>query len=319
MNRLFTVCLISLFCMCLFFVPQGAWAAKANPPLKSFNALVVGEQILDIAIRLGFAPKAFVGRYSLWDGGEKLEWVSHRLGCPVKACKKSPSLVPKALEKKKISHVIIQKGGEYCLYKKVKPQCVMENLEGRNDLTFDTIDFSKGLAPAVLQVATLLGCPEKAAPLMEKYEKEMAVARKNLERVSPGKRVVILSGTFQRDTGKSFLRVEAPGGYSDQYMLTPMGAENVGMGLKRGDGKIDKGHFTIRKLAPLVQINPDIIVIMGDSAAVQKALNKALTKHPELAQVNALKAGAVYTLPFYAHCDPLAYPTKLNKWACMFR
>ncbi|MCG8567960.1 MAG: ABC transporter substrate-binding protein [Desulfobacterales bacterium] len=319
MDRLSHFYLISLFCISLFFVPQGTWAAKADPPLKSFNALVVGERILDITTRLGFAPKAFVGRYSLWEGGENLEWVSHRLGCPVKACKKSPTLVPKALEKKKISHVIIQKGGTYCLYKGVTPQCVMEKLKERNDLTVDTIDFTKGLASAVLQVATLLGCPEKAPPLMEKYERDMAVARKNLERVSPGKRVVILSGTFQRDTGKSFLRVEAPGGYSDKYMLAPMAAENVGLGLKKGNGKIAKGHFTIRKLSPLVQINPDIIVVMGDSLAVQKALNNALAKHPELARVNALKAGAVYSLPYYAQCDPLAYPAKLNKWACMFR
>ena len=312
--RILSIALIYLF----ITAPQG-FASTANPPLKSFDALVVGEQILDISSRLGYAPKAFVGRYSLWDQGPKMELVSHRLGCPVKVCKKSPKTVPTALAKKNISHVIIQKSKTYCLYKKVAPPCVQKKLGDRSDLTIDTIDFTRGLDSAVLQVATLLGCPEKAAPLMETYEKQMAVAQKNLGRVAPGKRVVILSGTFQRDTGKTFLRVEAPGGYSDKYMLAPLKAENVGLGLKVGNGKISKGHFTIRKLAPLAKINPDIIVLMGDTGAVQKALNKAVAKHPELARVKALANQAVYALPFYAHCDPLAYPAKLNKWACMFR
>ncbi|MCG8529777.1 MAG: ABC transporter substrate-binding protein [Desulfovibrionales bacterium] len=315
--KIFKNYLSVFFCMALVMGASKAWASKATPPLISFDALVVGEQILDISSRLGYAPKAFVGRYSLWEDGPKMEWVSQRLGCPVKVCKKAPRTVPKALEKIGLHHLIVQKGPQYCLYKPVAPPCVLGKLTDTKGLVIDTVDFSKGLSKAVLQTATLLGCPDKAPGLMETYEKEMAMAKKNLAKVTPGKRVVILSGTFQKSTGKTFLRVEASGGYSDQYMLSSLSAENVGDGL--GRGRVDKGFFTIRKLAPLVKINPDIIVILGDGVAVQKALNKAIVKTPALAKVKALANHAVYSLPFYTHCAPLSYPAKLNKWACMFR
>jgi len=251
--------------------------------------------------------------------GSQIGKATEVLGCPVKVCKKSPSLVPKALDKMNIKQVIIEKHPEYCLYKKITPSCILDKLKDRKDVSVKFVDFSKGLGHAVQTTAELFGCSEKAAGIMDKYNKDMDLAKKNLAKAKPKQRVVLLSGTFQRDTGKTFLRVEAPGGYSDQYMLAPLKAENVGNVLASKNAKTTKGHFTIRKLTGLTKANPDIIVIFGDVAAVQKALYKATLKHPELAGVKALRDNAVYSLPFYADCGPLEYPIHLNKWACMFR
>ena len=310
---------LSVLCSTLLLTFSFALAGPTVRPLKQINALIVGERVMDIANSLGYAPKAFVGRYSLWDMGSQIGKATDVLGCPVKVCKKSPNTVPNALDKMNIKRVIIEKHPEYCLYKKINPECILEKIKDRKDLSIEFVDFSKGLEQAVHKTAELLGCSEKAAALMDKYNKDMKLAEKNLAKIRPKQKVVLLSGTFQRDTGKTFLRVEAPGGYSDQYMLAPLKAKNVGNALASENAKTTKGHFTIRKLTGLAKADPDIIVIFGDVAAVQKALHKATIKHPELAEVKALRDNAVYSLPFYADCGPLEYPAHLNKWACMFR
>ncbi|WDP92763.1 MAG: ABC transporter substrate-binding protein [Desulfobacter sp.] len=312
--------IVSVICLGLLAAAPAAWAKKFDPPLKKADLLIAGERVMDIAAALGVAPRAFVGRYSLWEGGGYLGKVTQLLGCPVKACKKSPSTVPNALERMKIHQVIIEKSPEYCLYKPgVSPECIRKGIEGRQGLTIDTVDFSQGLEAAVTQTASLLGVSgDRAAAVMDAYRKDMEIARQNVQKVAPGKRVVILTGTFQKSTGKSFLRVEAAGGYTDKYLLAPLKAENVGDAMAK-NAKRAKGHFTIRKLGSLAAVNPDIIVITGDAPAVHKALNRAVAKHPRLAGVNALKNSAVYVLPAYRDCGPLEYPDKLNKWACMFR
>lgn len=310
----------SVICLGLLAAAPAAWAKKFDPPLKTADVLIAGERVMDIATALGVAPRAFVGRYSLWESGKYVNKVSQLLGCPVKACKKAPSTVPDALDRMKLNRVIIEKSAQYCLYKpNVSPECIRKGIENRQGLTIDTVDFSKGLESAVKQTADLLGVPdEKASAVMESYRKYMQIAQKNVQKVTPGKRVVILTGTFQKDTGKTFLRVEAAGGYADKYLLAPLKAENVGDAMVKKVKKA-KGHFTIRKLDTLASVNPDIIVITGDAPAVQKSLNKAVAKHPQLADVKALKNSAVYVLPAYRDCGPLEYPEKLNKWACMFR
>ena len=310
----------SVICLGLLAAAPATWAKKFDPPLKTVDVLIAGERVMDISAALGVAPKAFVGRYSLWEGGEYINKVSQFIGCPVKACKKAPSTVPDALDRMTLNRVIIEKSVHYCLYKpNVFPGCIRQGISDRQDLTIDTVDFSKGLESAVKQTAELLGVPgEKADAVMASYNKSMQIAQKNVQKATPGKRVVILTGTFQKDTGKTFLRVEAAGGYADKYLLAPLKAKNVGNALVKKIKK-SKGHFTIRRLDGLATVNPDIIVITGDAAAVQKALNKAVLKHPELADVEALKNSAVFVLPAYRDCGPLEYPEKLNKWACMFR
>jgi ABC-type Fe3+-hydroxamate transport system substrate-binding protein len=106
--------------------------------------------------------------------------------------------------------------------------------------------------------------------------------------------------------GKSILRVEAPGGYSDRFLLEPLGCVNVGGFFKPSNGKAAKGHYPVRKkksgmvLSPLIKANPDVIIITGDVFAVQKALSRTIMKNPALAAVPAIKNLDIYSLPFYA-------------------
>jgi ABC-type Fe3+-hydroxamate transport system substrate-binding protein len=136
-----------------------------------------------------------------------------------------------------------------------------------------------------------------------------------LPNVKSGKKVVIVSGVYQRATGKSFLRIEPPGGYSDRFLLEPLGCVNVGDALKPANTRVDRGHFMIRKLDALAAAKPDIIVMTGDAFAVQKALSAHVRKNPALAKVPAIKNLAIYGLPFYGDSSVIEYPDILRQWA----
>jgi len=131
--------------------------------------------------------------------------------------------------------------------------------------------------------------------------------------------VAVISGTFQTATGKSFLRLEAPGGYTDTYILDMLKARNLADAVITPRDKISKGHLSIRKIDKILAANPDVIVITGESLAVQTAISRAVTKNPELSATPALKNQAVFSLPFYSDADPLSYPQILMQWITAFQ
>lgn len=53
----------------------------------------------------------------------------------------------------------------------------------------------------------------------------------------------------------------------------------------------------------------------GDPLAVQKALAGALKENPALADVPAIRAHAVYSLPGYIDASVIEYPHILRRWA----
>ena len=70
----------------------------------------------------------------------------------------------------------------------------------------------------------------------------------------------------------------------------------------------------VRKIDGLVKAKPDIIVMTGDTFAVQKALAATVKKNPALAAVPAIKNLSIYNLPFYADSSVIEYPTILRQW-----
>ena len=69
-----------------------------------------------------------------------------------------------------------------------------------------------------------------------------------------------------------------------------------------------------RKLAGLVEANPDVIVMTGNSFAVQSALHEAVKRNPALAGIPALKNDEVYSLPFYCDSGVIEYPAVFKQW-----
>ena len=292
---------------------QTAEAKRKIAPEK-IKVIMLGDRLVDVAFNLGVLPEAMSVRCSMWPMCKELINTSQILGCPKCIVDKNPSIVPNTAKERGIKRIIIEKHPNFCIYKpKVKPANVVPLLEGKG-LTIEYVDFSNGLESAIRQTAKLLGCQSKADALIDRYNKALAKAKKGLPKAKPGKKVVIINGTYQSATGKTFLRVEMPGGYSDSFLLDPIGCVNVGDILKSENKKVDKGHFSIRKLDALVMAKPDIIVMTGNPFAVQKALAAAVKKNPALANVPAIKDTAIYSLPFYADSSVIEYPAILRQW-----
>ncbi len=292
---------------------------KAPPPEVADDLIIVGDRVVDIAYNLGVLPKAMSVRGSMWKMAKKLKTSSQILGCP-NFITKNKDVVPKAIKKFGIKRLIVEKKASYCLYKpNVNPVKIAPLVEGTG-VTIEYVDFSKGLESAIQQTAKLLGREDKAGPLFAKYTKKMNAAKKKLPASPTGGKAVIINGTFQPSTGKIMLRVEAPGGYTDTFMLEKFGYTNAGDAFKPADGKSSKGHYPVKKtknganLKPLIQANPDVIIITGDTLSAQKAIADTLANTPEFAKIPAVKNVKIFALPRYVDSSILEYPGMLMKW-----
>ena len=304
------VAIIGLGLLLLFSVSAKAKPKKAPDRIK---AIMVGDRLVDVSFNLGVLPEAMSVRCSMWAMCKQLLNTSQVLGCPKCIVDRIPNIVPDTAEKRGIKRIIIEKHPNFCVYRpKVKPANVVPLLKGM-DLTIEYVDFSQGLESAIRQTARLLGCESKADALIERYNNALAKAKNGLPKAGLGKKVVIINGTYQASTGKTFLRVEAPGGYSDRFLIRPLGCINIGKFLMPVN-KINKGHFMIRKLDVLIQAKPDVIVMTGDAFAVQKALAAQVKKNPALAKVPAIKNVAVYSLTRYVDSSLIEYPAILRQW-----
>lgn len=311
--------MLTIFAMA--FQPGEAKAGMKSPPPEKIKVIIIGDRVVDIAYNLGVLPEAMSVRGSLWSMAKQLKTVSQILGCPNCTIVKKKETIPNALTQRGIKRVIVEKSDVFCLY---KPKIKLENIAvimAGMDVKIEYVDFSQGLESAVRQTAKLLDRESKADKVIEKYKKKLARVKAKLPKEKLGKKVIIFSGTYQPSTGKSTLRVEAPYGYADHFLLDPLGCLNVGDSFKPADGKANKGHYPVRKkkngmvLDPVIKANPDVIVMTGDALAVQRAFADYLTANPAFAQVKAIRNMAVYALPAYVDSSVLEYPDILKKWA----
>ncbi len=309
-----------IFFLAATLQPKGAEAAMKSPPPKKIDVIIIGDRVVDIAFNLGVMPKAMSVRGSLWPMAKKLKTVSQILGCP-KCIAAKKHIVPDACAKLGVKRLIIERSYPYCIYKpQVKPEDIVPLMEGK-DVTIEYVDFASGLEHAVRRTAELLHCEDKISSVLEGYRKQLIAVSASLPKKKSGKKVIIMNGTYQPSSGKVMLRVEAPGGYADRFLLDKLGCVNAGNSFRPTGGKASKGHFQVRKkkgglvLEPLIQADPDVIVITGDAFAVQKALSDYRSSNPELGRVRAIRNMAVYVLPAYVDSSVLEYPAILGKWS----
>lgn len=314
--RLLTVLIVTA----VISVPGLSLAGMKSPPPKKIDAVFIGDRLVDIAFNLGVVPKAMSVRGSLWPMAAKLKTSSQIIGCPMHTTVKNKEAIPNALKKFGVKRVIVEKSNPFCMYKKEVNLETVSTLVKGMDVTVEYVDFTKGLEAAVRQIASLLGKEERADKVIALYNKRLAAAKKKLPEKPLGKKVIIFNGTYQASTGKTMLRVEAPGGYSDQFLLKPLGCVNAGDAFNSQGKKPSKGHFAVRKkkgglvLDPLITANPDVILITGDVFAVQKALADFKKVNGKLAEVTAIRDMAVYGVPLYVDSGVLEYPGILTKW-----
>lgn len=312
-----TFFIIAIFISAVFFANQ-AWAGPKQAPQRA-DVIMLGDRVVDIAYNLGVVPAAMSVRCALWPMCKELDNASQVLGCPNCVRKKKAQPVLDTVKNKGIQRIIVEKHPQFCMYMDVAPEDIVPVLQ-EHDLKIDYVDFTDGLESAVRQTARLLECQEQAEEVIKKYSKEMAQARKNLPDTPPSTPVVIINGVHQPETGRVMLRVEAPGGYADKYLLHPLGCVNKGS-VFQGNGEPHKGHFMVKKnrngpiLTPLMEADPEIIVTTGSAFAVQKSISRATDKNPDLQKVPAIKNNRIYSLPRYIDASVMEYPEVLSIWA----
>lgn len=292
-------------------------SAMASPSKVSeqIPVIMVGDRLVDTAHSLGVVPAAMSVRCSMWPMCDKLKSSVQVLGCPGCLFKKKLAPLFKYGEKHGIKKVLIEKSRDFCAYKKELDLEKIGDLAKSGGYEVSYVDFSQGLDQAMHNTAELIGQKHKAAPAMEKYRQAMEETRKFIKNKTFVKNVIIIRGTYQAASGKTFLRIESPNGYADKFMLEPLGIKNVGQ-LAVSQGKTpSKGHIQVRKLTGLIAAAPDAIIMTGDAKAVQKAIHRAVKKNPALAGVPALKAHALFSLPGYVDSSVMEYPGVLKQWA----
>ena len=304
-----------LACMALFmtFSVVGATPPKAPERIK---AVMVGDRLVDISLKLGVIPEGMSVRLSMWpDKAKALPLATQILGCPNYTTKKHPEAVPEFMKERGITRIIIEKSLKFCLYMpKVNPLNMADMVKEVPGVTVEYVDFTKGMASAIAQTAKLLGRESRGKDVAAAYEKAMKKVEADLPKTGLGKRVLVLNGSYSQASGKSFIRFEAPGGYTDQYILKPLGCTNAASAMLTDTMRIAKGHVSAGRLAGLAEANPDVIVITGNGFAVQKGLYDARKKNPALADIPAIRDGRVFSLPFYGDSSVLEYPTIFRQW-----
>lgn len=320
MNKATATILTMALTLLLALAHVDADATERTQAPERIEAIIIGDRLVDVAYNLGVLPKAMAVRATLWPLTETFRGGSEILGCPGRVVKK-PETVPDAAARLGVTRIIIEKNAEFCTYMpSVSPEKAVPLLEGKG-LTVEFVDFNQGLEAAVRQTAKLLDREDRADKIIEEYAANLATAKDKTRAVQPGKKVLIMSGIMQKGTGKVTIQIEAPGGYTDRFILADMGATNVGDAFAVNNATASKGYFTAPKrkhgahLDPMLADAPDVIAIFGNAYAVQKALAVAARHNPALAQVPAIKNQAVYVLPQYVDSGVLEYPEALTLWA----
>lgn len=307
-----TMC--ALLALAVVLVAGNAVAHPVQVPEK-VKAVMIGDRLIDVSLNLGVLPEGMSLRCSLWPKCKQIRLTSQVLGCPNCVITKRPKSLVAFMKKHNITRLILEKSEPFCLYTKTTPVDAAELVKDLPGVRIEYVDFTKGIESAVVRTAKLLGKEARAGKVIATYHKRMQRVEKNMPKTALGKRVLVLNGVYSPSTGKTFIRIEAPGGYTDQYILEPLGCTNAGKALIDDDKRISKGHVMAGKLKTLVKASPDVIAMTGNAFAVQLALRQAVAENPELAEIPALKNGALYSLPLYVDSGVLEYPMVFNQWA----
>lgn len=290
-------------------------AASPAPVPDRVDVIMIGDRLVDVAHALGAVPAAMSVRCEMWPMCATLKSTSQVLGCPSCLSKKKAAPLFAFAERAGIQRVLIERSDPFCTYMPNVRLETFESLLQEKGLKVEFIDFTHGLDVAVRQAAKALGRLERAEAVLASYDKAMSQAKEKIAGRRYAGKVVIINGVYQAATGKTFLRIEAPGGYADRFLLSAMGSRNVGDACLAAKKSPSKGHYAIRKLDGLLRAAPDAIVMTGDAVAVQTAIAAALNEKPALMDVPAIKNHAIYSLPAYVDASVIEYPSILVRWA----
>lgn len=152
---------VVLSCMAILF---GLTCASANPYTapEKIKAVMVGDRLVDVALKLGVVAEGMSVRASMWPKAREIQAASQLLGCPKRVVVKRPDTVASFMKERGLTRLILEKSPKFCLYMKdVNPTKVADLVKDVPGVVIEYVDFSKGMASAIAETAALLGKQEK--------------------------------------------------------------------------------------------------------------------------------------------------------------
>ena len=205
--------------------------AATYQKMEQINIVMIGDRVVDIAYNLGVIPTGMSVRCSLWPLCGKIKVMAQPLGCPGCLSKGKTGKLADFIKTNRIKLAIVEKSHPFCLLQpSANPLDAVEFLQKRG-VEVKIVDFGQGVEEAITQTAAILGKPDEGKALLARYQKAVRKLEKATAGQKLGERVVVLNGIYQAQTGKAFIQVQAPGGYIDKFILSPLGCMNVGKGL----------------------------------------------------------------------------------------
>ncbi len=310
LQKLFLSC--GLFLTCLIFLVSSAGAGP-RPGNQQIPAIFIGERVVNIAYHLGVMPEAMVTRCD-WPMVPRELATIRTLGCPKRVIvKNKKSVIETALEMG-IKRVIVEKNKHYNQPKTgVNPAKIIPVLQ-KAGLTVEVVDFDNGVEAAITSIGLLLQRQEQAEKLKQEYLKALGKVTKKIAAKKTSRNVVVLRGVLVGSRSTPFVQVDEAKGYTDHFLLTPLGCKNISDRLKNAKTKSKKGYFQIPSMAKLLEAQPDTIIMTGKSFAVQQALIKEINKNPAMLQIPAIKNQRIFSLPDYIDGSVIDYPRILSLW-----
>ncbi len=293
--------------------------ASKNSVVVLEDTVFIGDRVLDVANMLRIMPKFASARFSQWD--KSFCFKTKRLGCPNKTTRIKKDIIPNLIDKKGVKKIVVEKTDNYCLLmKQVNPMDIMDIIKNK-DVNVTVIDFSKSEREGIIQTAKYLGKEKEGIKIANNYEKELKKAKESMKGIKKEKRVVVLKAFTDRKTKKFVLNGEAKGFYTDKFFLDAFGAKNVSDLMNKDNKKLFKGGFPIADLENLIEVNPDVIILLGNKIEkVKEKLLKLIAKNPKFTSIPAIKNNAIAdNLEYYMGNDIENGPKIILEWVKFFK
>lgn len=309
-RRLFISCAI-LLSLLIFLVP--ATNAGPRPGKQQIPTIFIGERVANIAYHLGVIPKVMVTRCD-WPMVSRELATIRTLGCPKRVIVKNKKSVIDAALEMGIKRVIVEKNKRYNQPKSgINPARIIPVLQ-KAGLTVEVVDFDNGIATAITRLGLLLQRQEQAEKLKQRYLKTLKKVTKKIAAKKTSRNVVVLRGVLVGSRSTPFVQVDEAKGYTDHFLLTPLGCKNISDRFKNTKTKSKKGYFQIPSMAKLLEAQPETIIMTGKSFAVQQALFEEINKNSAMRQIPAIKNQRIFSLPDYIDGSVIDYPRILALW-----
>jgi len=287
-------------------------ALEAEPRLSP--GILVGDRLLNVAAHLGIAPQA----YSIRETGSALDLELKRagslpLGTPASLIDENPCAVLVGLLETEAPRIVVEQSAPFDSAdpaqdpQRLMPLLTQADLVKQMGTTVATVDFTIGADLAIFQIGEIFDRRAEAATLLDAREAQLARVDAMLPLDRP-LRAVVLHGAD--DGAPAPVAMETAGGPTDLALLRRIGVEMAGSPKPQTD---DNASLPVDWRA-IVVAAPDVMIVTGDATRVRDALDHAMNAEPALADIPAVKADAILSLPVHSEMNIVGYPEILETW-----